>query len=165
MAGALLALLMSRNRSAVDPSSGRRHPGLVNLLGIIGGVALLWAIAEVALGDGWLYDGGFSLIALPCAALVAATVVPGPVRSFMSLAPFRAIGVVSYGMYLYHWPIFLWLSEQRTGLPRGQLFVVRMAVTTAAAVASYVLVEQPIRTRRALKATKVFSPTLLAYGD
>ena len=164
VAGALLALLMSRNRSAVDPSSGRRHPGLVNLLGIVGGVALLWAIAEVALGDGWLYDGGFSLIALPSAALVAATVVPGPVRSFMSLAPFRAIGVVSYGMYLYHWPIFLWLSEQRTGLPRGQLFVVRMAVTTAAAVASYVLVEQPIRTRRALKATKVFSPTLLAGG-
>jgi len=54
-------------------------------------------------------------------------------------------GLVSYGLYLYHWPIFLVLSPERTGLSTAPLFVVRMAVTIVVAVLSYFLLEQPIR--------------------
>jgi hypothetical protein len=62
----------------------------------------------------------------------------------------RALGLISYGVYLFHWPIFLFLSPQRTGLEQVPLFVLRVAVTLVIALLSYVLVERPIRERRAL---------------
>ncbi len=35
--------------------------------------------------------------------------VPGPIRSPLSLRPLRWIGTISYGLYLWHWPIDIWL--------------------------------------------------------
>ena len=35
---------------------------------------------------------------------------PGPVRTALASPPLRALGLISYGVYLYHWPIFLWLT-------------------------------------------------------
>ena len=51
-------------------------------------------------------------------------------------------------MYLYHYPLFLILDGQRTGLSGLALLVVRLAATGAMAVASYHLVELPLRNRR-----------------
>jgi hypothetical protein len=59
-----------------------------------------------------------------------------------------AVGVVSYGVYLYHWPLFLWLSPERTHLDGLPLFAVRLVVTFSAATASYLLIERPYRRRR-----------------
>jgi hypothetical protein len=52
--------------------------------------------------------------------------------------------LISYGVYLFHWPIFLWLTPDRTGLPAVPLLALRLAVTLTLATASFVLVEQPI---------------------
>jgi len=52
--------------------------------------------------------------------------------------------MISYGVYLYHWPIFLWLGRT-TGLAGWTLFTVQIAVTLAVSLASYVVVERPIR--------------------
>ncbi|MCB1249989.1 MAG: acyltransferase, partial [Acidimicrobiales bacterium] len=52
---------------------------------------------------------------------------------------------VSYGLYLWHWPIFVLLDEERTGLQDPILLVVQLALTVAITLASYRWLEQPIR--------------------
>ncbi len=76
-------------------------------------------------------------------AVVAAprSIVP----RFLSLTPIRYVGRISYGLYIWHWPIFIWLNHERTGLLGWQLFAVRVAVTFAVSVVSFHLVERPIR--------------------
>jgi hypothetical protein len=51
-------------------------------------------------------------------------------------------------LYLWHWPVFVYLTEARTQLDGWQLFAVRFAVTILLSIASYELVERPIRERR-----------------
>ena len=58
------------------------------------------------------------------------------------------VGRISYGLYLYHWPLFLIIDNAHTGCSGGSLLVVRLAVTGAVAACSYHFVEQPVRQRR-----------------
>jgi hypothetical protein len=67
------------------------------------------------------------------------------VRTVVSIAPLRLLGRVSYGVYLFHWPVFLWLTPERTQLSGVGLFLLRLGVTFSVAAVSYVLVEQPVR--------------------
>ena len=59
----------------------------------------------------------------------------GPLGALLSVGWIRWIGQISYGLYLYHWPVFVTLDEQRTGLDGYALFAVRIAVTFAIATA------------------------------
>ena len=63
------------------------------------------------------------------------------------MRPLRALGRISYGVYVYHWPLFLWLDHDRTGLSPLPLSALRFVTTIALATISYVLLERPIRTR------------------
>jgi hypothetical protein len=72
----------------------------------------------------------------------------------MSNAFLRWAGLTSYGLYLYHWPVFIFLSPERTGISLAPLFVIRMAVTIALALASYYLLEMPVRRGTLFKTTK-----------
>ncbi|HEX5616613.1 MAG TPA: acyltransferase [Acidimicrobiia bacterium] len=143
--GALAALLTVRV-DLVRVASAR-------VMGWCGGaalVALCVLATTVDVATPWLYDGGLVGIALLSATVVVATTVPGPLRSFLGLRPLAAIGRVSYGLYLFHWPVFQLLDEERTGTTGLRLFAVRLAVTGAIAVGSYRIVERPIRFRRRL---------------
>jgi hypothetical protein len=93
------------------------------------------------------YDGGFFLIGL-CVAAVILSVVAAPrsvLPRVLALPPVRYVGRISYGLYIWHWPIFLWLDHERTGLTGYELFAVRVAVTFAVSVVSFHLIERPIR--------------------
>ena len=72
--------------------------------------------------------------------------VPGgwSARAF-AWAPLRFVGLLSYGLYLWHWPVFLTLTRGRTGLTGVTLLAAKLAVTAVLAVASYYLVERPNR--------------------
>jgi peptidoglycan/LPS O-acetylase OafA/YrhL len=98
----------------------------------------------------WLYEGGLGSLAIVAASVMAVVTVQPSVRFSRVLAvrPLVAIGVVSYGVYLYHWPLFLWLSPERTHLDGVALFALRLVVTFSAATASYFLIERPYRRRR-----------------
>ena len=61
------------------------------------------------------------------------------------MAPLLWIGRISYGIYLLHWPVFLWLTPARVGWSIWPLFALRMAVTIAAAVLMFRLIENPVR--------------------
>ena len=91
---------------------------------------------------------GSSLVAIVSALLIAATVHPASklVPWLLGFAVFRWIGVRSYGIYLWHWPIYMVTRPHSdvpiTGLP---LLVIRLALTFAAAALSYKYIEEPIR--------------------
>ena len=78
----------------------------------------------------------------------------GPVGKLLSLPPLRALGLISYGVYLWHWPIFLMLTPGRVHLGLYELFALRVAVTLAVSTVSYHLLEMPIR-RGAFRGRKI----------
>ncbi len=131
-----------------------RHPGWpISLIGGVGAASLLWALHAVSGQNDFLYDGGFLLVAGATAAVILLVVVrPEDLLSrILSLGALGYVGRISYGLYLYHFPMFLMIDGQHTGLSGTSLLLVRLAATGAAAATSYHLVEMPIRNRRALR--------------
>jgi hypothetical protein len=63
----------------------------------------------------------------------------------LAVPPLVAIGRISYGLYLWHWLVQAVLTPERTGLDGSQLDAARVAVSLAAATASYMLLEQRVR--------------------
>jgi peptidoglycan/LPS O-acetylase OafA/YrhL len=142
--GALLAVVMSRRQLS------SRQSRVVATAGPIVLVALAWGTVQARVTDVGLFRGGLLAYAVGSSVVVLAACEPGPVRWLCSLSPVRQLGRISYGVYIYHWPIFIWLTQQRTGLAPLPLTCARMSTTLALAIASFVLVEQPIRQGRAL---------------
>ena len=99
--------------------------------------------------SGPAYTGWLGVFALASAALIAGLQAASPLRSVCSVAPLVYLGRISYGVYLYHWPLFAVLTARRVGVDGWGLFAVRVAVTLAVAMASFHLLEQPIRYGRA----------------
>ena len=152
LAGALFALWWSAPER-IGP--GRLPPAVREALGAAGLLASLVAWYVVGQTSPRLARGGFALQALATVAVLVAVTAPGVVSRVLGVRPLRAVGLVSYGLYVYHWPVFLVLDEARTDLARLPLFVLRMVVTVGLALASYALLEQPIRRGRALQGTSV----------
>lgn len=110
------------------------------------GLGVLVTIAFVGSEDAaWMYRGGFLLVALAAGAVVIAAASDPTVRRVLSIRLLVAIGAVSYGLYLWHWAVLIVFDQERTGLDGVALTALRLAITVAAALLSYVLVEQPIR--------------------
>jgi peptidoglycan/LPS O-acetylase OafA/YrhL len=146
---AAAAVAVRRNWWQVGPRGGSapRWVGLMGALSLAGVVALFVSATDSAT---WMYRGGFLVTALVSAGLVVAAASPGghPVQRLLSVAPLRALGGVSYGVYLWHWPLYVLLTPDRTGLTGTGLLVLRLAVTGLAATLSAVLLERPIRAWR-----------------
>ncbi|MFM8305083.1 MAG: acyltransferase family protein [Actinomycetota bacterium] len=126
-------------------------------------VVIVWAFANADNTASRLYHGGFLAFALCVAVLVAAMVQPtrNPIQRAFSLRPVRWIGAVSYGIYLWHWPIIVYVNEARTGLSGWSLDLLRVALTFGVAALSYYLIEMPIRQHRFLK---VWTPRVAVAG-
>ena len=112
------------------------------------GVAGLAVLAHYATGSARDFRYGLLIAVALSAALVVAPVAldqTSPVARALAWRPLVWLGAISYGVYLWHWPIFLALNGERTGWSGWPLFALRCAATVAVATASWWLLEQPIR--------------------
>jgi peptidoglycan/LPS O-acetylase OafA/YrhL len=115
----------------------------VGLLGLGGLAAMLVLVPDTA---HWMYLGGFALAALVCALLIAAaTQDGGSVQRLFASPPLPQIGRISYGLYLWHWPLYVAITPDRVHLHGTALLGARTAATFVVASLSYHLVELPVR--------------------
>ena len=153
LAGATIAMV-----AAARPQPGKTARKVLHLAApvAIGLLCVFWVTAGTpastagtlgSLPRGYMFHGGFLLCAV-LAALVVAEVRQfhqGPLGTVLSIQPLRWIGTISYGIYLWHWPIFVYLNQARTGWSQPGLDLARVGLTLIVATASYYLVERPIR--------------------
>lgn len=135
---------MNRGWCLIRSRWGRRVARFLPLLGLAG----LAAATHFASGRAGEFRHGL-LIGVAIASVVVVAPVAmeqrGAVARILALRPLVWLGTISYGVYLWHWPIFLALNGERTGWSGLPLFGARCAATVVVAAASWWLIEQPIR--------------------
>ena len=142
--GALLALVLVRRGRLVQ--LGARVTGALAGAGALSLVAIAAIVGTVDAADERTYRGGLLVVALLAAVVVAACTQPSSgLAKVLGCEPLPQLGRLTYGGYLFHWPIFLWLDEATTGLEGGGLLLVRLLATFTVALLSYELLERPIR--------------------
>jgi len=129
----------------------RARLGHVVDVGAVALVLLFLGVASVTdRAGGGLWEGFYAIAICPVLTIVvaAAARTRGAFAAALSLRPVRALGLISYGVYLWHWPVLHLLNSQRLQLSEWPLLGAQATITVAIASASYVFVEQPIRQGR-----------------
>ncbi len=146
-AGILMGAALAAALTIWGPVRGRVARAILGCVGGSGIVVLAVAWTRLGGQSESLYRGGFAACGLAAIAVIATVAHPqaGFISRALSWRPLCLLGLISYGVYLWHWPVYVVLDAPRTGLDGVSLLGVRIAVTLVIAVASYVFLEQPIR--------------------
>jgi len=143
--GAGLAWILSRQRSTASPATS----AWARLLVLLAFGAFLFIALTVSDQAPWLYRGGFFVVSLLAAVIVWAVSSPdrgGPL-DWLGNAPFVWLGTRSYGVYLWHWPVIVFVGPPMgIDIARMPLAVLQVALTLALAEVSFRVVERPLRT-------------------
>jgi len=161
-AGGLLlgaAFAMVWRPMALLRGAARNKARRLDLLALIGLVILGYLMWNITLsGDGhstgirfdpWLFRGGFLLTSIATLMVIAAVTHQRAMMGRLLGNPvFNYVGTRSYGLYLYHWPIYQIMRGQ-AGVPLTlKQWLVAMAITVPITEASYRYIETPIRQGR-----------------
>ncbi len=140
-------------RRSLGPSRWRRRwwsamPLLLDTMGVAALAALVLFCLHLGEFEPFLYRGGLVAVALATALLIAVVVHPRSwmVTHLLGSAPMRWVGVRSYGIYLWHWPVFM-VTRAELDVPfdGAPLLALRIGLTIVLADLSYRFVETPIR--------------------
>jgi peptidoglycan/LPS O-acetylase OafA/YrhL len=140
--GALLACAFQS--PAVRAWCGRFRLALSALgtLGLALGVMRLGVAGDVA--PGYFRGGALGFTLATCALIAGIESGSSVWTRSLSWWPAEKLGVVSYGFYLWHWPIIAWSAGENTQFGWGRTATTLLA-TLVACTLSYVLVERPTR--------------------
>ena len=117
-------------------------------------IAFIWFSLIIDGQSKWLYTGWLGVFALLNVFFVVGSMIPGPMRWLMSLPPLTLLGRMSYGIYLIHWPVYVWLNESQLKISGFWLLLVRWAVVFALAGILYQVSEKPIRAKSFLRTNR-----------
>jgi hypothetical protein len=95
--------------------------------------------------------------------------VPGIANRLLGQRPFVAVGLLSYSIYLWHWPLIAFLNYRGVELIAWTRWLAIVAPIVASAI-SYVLVEHPFRYRFRMRLRTAFcalvvAPVALGFGS
>jgi peptidoglycan/LPS O-acetylase OafA/YrhL len=137
--GAALALAHASGALARVPIAARRGMAVAGLAWIVGSALV------VEPSSSFLFHGGFTLVALAAAALIAGIVDdPWWLSGLLSRRGPRLIGRVSYGLYLWHGLVLVWVQMEMPGSSDAVVLAVAAVLTALVVGASWLLVERPI---------------------
>ena len=111
-------------------------------------MALGIAFVVVSIDDSIVYRGGLWIVAGLTVVVLVAARSTGWLSRALSWRPLTVLGLVSYGVYVFHWPLFILISDDTVHGPVWLVPLARIAATAAFTVASYFLIEQPVRLQR-----------------
>ncbi|MFI0263665.1 acyltransferase family protein [Streptomyces sp. NPDC017056] len=142
----LLGALMATDpvRRALSKTGGRLAGALCAALAC--GIGAYWFLTHGPNAP-FLFRGGLFLHSLAAALLIAllAHAPSSPAGRLLGSTPLRSLGGASYSLYLWHWPIYLFLSEERLGFGGWARTTVLVTLSLAAGFLSKALVEDPVR--------------------
>ena len=122
----------------------RRHVAAAAL------ATLLVLLVRAGEASPWTFRGGILLASLATTVLVLVVVErPGRLQAVLELPAARWVGARSYGIYLWHWPVFLIIGADLPVAPGGPAYLATRAwcvvMTLVIADLSYRLIETPVR--------------------
>lgn len=143
--GAALALIWPSSRLA-----NKIIPKARLILDVVGGIALIvilvmfWKTNQY---DPFLYQGGMVLLSIATALLVANLAHPASrIALFLRFRPLRWMGVRSYGIYLWHYPIIaLTTPKVHAGEFSLTRAILQFVLIIVVAQISWKFIENPIR--------------------
>ena len=135
--------------------------------GVLAGLGLAVA-AGLWVVSGWPPNASLGLL-LPVQAMATAAVLAGVVLApsstparMLAWRPLAGIGRVSYGVYLWHWPVFVLCTPDRLGTGLVATTVIRLSLVAALVWLSWHLVEHPVRRDLVLRRTRLALPVAMA---
>ncbi|MCB1000866.1 MAG: acyltransferase, partial [Acidimicrobiales bacterium] len=156
------SLLLGAAAAAATPllANGRLRRGvLARRVAPLGALAAAGIVTAVSIAghdqasSGWMFRWGHPAFALALVPVVVAA-ADGAGSRVLAAPAMRWVADRSYGLYLWHWPVFLLLAPSRLGVDgavaTAGLDVVRVAVAVALADVSLRWLESPVRRRRVL---------------
>jgi peptidoglycan/LPS O-acetylase OafA/YrhL len=151
--GAAVAFVWPTRRPAASGASAVRvvpavWRWLLDVAGVAGLAVILLLVWRTTQYSDFMFHGGLVALSVATAATVAAVVTPGSLLGrALGWGPLRWIGVRSYGIYLWHYPVIVLTTavgaaDAPVSLGRALAIV---AGTVAAAAVSWRFIEDPIR--------------------
>ncbi len=143
LVGVAMGLLLGVDRKGREPAQLSRSA--THLLAWLGLALSLGAIFVLSPTSAWVYNrGGMLLFALGAALMGFAAIDQRGLllNRLFSFGPLVYLGRISYGLYLYHWPIHLWLPlHSLPGIVAGGI---QLVLSLAVAMLSFHLLELPV---------------------
>ena len=161
--GCLLAFLWPPFALKKRVSKGMKS--VVDISGILGLLFLVCIVIAVDDQDKWIYGGGFYVISFITLFVIASAVHPASlIKNILSFRPFIYIGKRSYSLYLWHFPIIVFINSYYV---QGQIpwyvYIIEVLLMFIMAEISYKFIERPVR-KRGLKAFTISPQELRKFS-
>lgn len=154
--GAALALCLPSHRLTGRMANYKPLRIALDIVGISGIVCLIWMFGQVNQYETFLYRGGMVIQCIATTAVIAAAVHPSTwIGRMLGFRPLRWLGVRSYGIYLWHYPVLVLTFTSTTTGEGSFIFhsIIQIAAVLLIASISWRFIEKPIRykTKRLLE--------------